>query len=156
MLLPENPEKRLGLWESLTTQLAQDAMCFIVEEGLGNPLAEAKEPSRTLADLVVSRLRVAPICRISANRGKTVAPHFAGQQKGDTVQLIEFLTYSSEGAVTVDNEKLKRDLETAVINLLFAEGGVSTVQVPLCLPPWDMRDAEISLVPEGMVFKKRL
>ncbi|CUI02839.1 hypothetical protein BN2497_11609 [Janthinobacterium sp. CG23_2] len=57
--------------------------------------------------------------------------------------------------MTVDNEKLKRDLETAVINLLFTESGVNTVLVPLPIAPWAMQDAEISLVQEGLMFSKR-
>lgn len=156
MLLPENPEKRPGLWDSVATQLAQEAMCFIIKDGVGNPLAEAKDASRDMAELALSRLRASQICRISANRGRAVSPHFAGKREGDTVLLTELLSYPSEGALTVDNEKLKRDLETAVINLFFTDGGVSTVLVPLHLAPWAMQDAEISLTQEGLVFRKKL
>jgi hypothetical protein len=156
MLFPENPEKRPSLWDSITTQLAKEAMCFLIQEGIGNPLAEAKEPARNVADLVLSRLRSAQICRISASGGRAVAPHFACKREGDTALVTELMTYPSEGGATVDNDKLKRDLETAAVNLLFAEGGVSTVIVPLHLVPWTMRDAEINLTAEGLVFRKKL
>jgi hypothetical protein len=156
MLLPENPEKRAGLWDSLATQLAHDAMCFVIEDGVGNPFAEAKKPTSDVVELVLSKLRAAQICRISANRGKAISPHFAGTREDDTVSLTELLTYPSEGAVTVGGEKLKHDLETVVINLLFADGGLSTVLVPLQLTPWAMRDAEISLGQKGLLFRKKL
>lgn len=155
MLLPENPEKRPDLWGSVATQLAQETMCSIIKDGVGNPLAEAKEPNRDMAELALSRLQAAQICRISANRGRAVSPHFAGKRGGDTVLLTELLTYPSEGASTVDNEKLKRDLETAVINLFFSEGNVSVVLVPLHLAPWTMQDAEINLTQEGLMFRKK-
>jgi hypothetical protein len=156
MLLPENPEKRPGLWDAVATQLAETAMCFVIKEGVGNPLAEAKESNAGSAADALARLRAAPICRISANRGNPISPHFAGKYKGDTVLVTEFLAYPSEGALTVHNEKLKRDLETAVINLFFAEGGVSTVLVPLHIAPWVMRDAEINLTQEGLEFRKKI
>jgi hypothetical protein len=155
MLLPENPEKKLGLWDAVTTQLAETAMCFIIKDGIGNPLAEAKGPNRDEAELVLARLRGAQICRISANRSSAFSPHFAGKREGNTVLVTELLTSPSEAALTVDNEKLKRDLETAVINLLFTESGVNTVLVPLPIAPWAMRDAEISLVQEALMFSKR-
>jgi hypothetical protein len=100
-------------------------------------------------------LRALPICRISANRGKAVSPHFAGSYEKNAVTLAEFLTTPSEGAITVDDEKLKRDLETAVINLFFAHEGISTVFVPLSLAPWEMPDAEVALLPDGLAFRKR-
>jgi hypothetical protein len=156
MLLPENPEKRPGLWDAVARQLAEAEMCILIKEGVGNPLAEAKEPNGSKVELALARLRAAPICRISANRGSPVSPHFAGQREGDTVLITEFITYPFEGALRVRNEKLKRDLETAVINLFFAEGGVSTVQVPLHIAPWVMRDAEISLAQDRLVFRKRI
>lgn len=156
MLLPENPEKRPNLWDSVATQLAQEAMCFIIKEGVGSPLAEAKEPNKDMAELALSRLRASQICRISANRGRAVSPHFAGKRENDTVLLTELLSYPSDGALTVDNEKLKRDLETAVINLFFTDDGVSVVLVPLQLAPWSMQGAEISLRREGLVFRKKL
>jgi hypothetical protein len=156
MLLPENPERKPSLWDSVEKQLAQEAMCFIVKEGVGNPLAEANEPSKDVAELTLSRLRESQICRVSANHGRAVSPHFAGRREGDTVLLTEFLSYPSEDALTVDNGKLKRDLETAVINLFFTGGGISTVLVPLQLAPWATQEAEISLTREGLAFRKKL
>jgi len=155
MLLPENPEKRPGLWVAIATQLIETAMCFIIKDGIGAPFAEAKEPNRDEAMLALARLRRAQICRISANRGSAISPHLAGNREGDTVLVTEFLTSPSDAALTVDNEKLKRDLETAVINLLFTEEGVNTVLVPLSIAPWAMRDVEISLIKEGLMFSKR-
>lgn len=156
MLLPEDPKKRPDLWSSLATQLAQEAMCFVIKEGVGNPLAEAKELDTDMAELTLSRLRASQVCRVSANRGRAVSPHFAGKHQGDAVALTELLSCPAEGTLTVDSEKLKRDLETAVINLFFADGCASTVLVPLHLAPWAMQDAEISLTREGLMFKKRL
>lgn len=155
MLLPENPEKRPKLWDAVATQLAETAMCFIIKDGVGNPLAESKRLNREETELGLSRLRDAQICRITANRGSAVSPHFAGKREGDTVLVTELLTSPSQAALTVDNEKLRRDLETAVINLLFTESGVDTVLVPLPIKPWAMQDAEISLVQEQLIFTKR-
>lgn len=155
MLLPEDPKRRPGLWDAVATQLAEHAMCSIIKEGVGNPLAEAKRLLPGEAELVLARLQGAEVCRISANRGSAISPHFAGKREGDLVMVTELLTYPSEGASTVDSETLQRDLETAVVNLLFAEGGASTVLVPLSLAPWAMRDAEIGLTREGLMFSKR-
>jgi hypothetical protein len=155
MLLPENPEKRPSLWDGVAAQLAHESMCFIIEDGVGDTLAEARGPGSEVADLALPRLRALPICRISANRGKAVSPHFAGSYEKNAVTLAEFLTTPSEGAITVDDEKLKRDLETAVINLFFAHEGISTVFVPLSLAPWEMPDAEVALLPDGLAFRKK-
>jgi hypothetical protein len=154
MLLPENPEKRLELWASLSNQLAQDAMCFIIEAGIGNPLAATKALGKSMAELTVSRLRAAQICRISANRGNAVSPHFAGRREGDTVLITDFITHSSADMPTANIEKLRNDLETAVVNLFFAERGINIVKVPLSLMPWVMRDAKISSLSEGLIFQK--
>lgn len=155
MLLPENPEQRPGLWDAVANQLLESAMCFLIQEGNGDPFAEAKEPGRHQAELTVARLRAAQICRISANRGCAISPHFAGEREGDTVLVTELLTSPSDGTLTVDNEKIKRDLETAVINLLFTEDDLNAVLIPLSIAPWAMRDAEISLVQKGLMFSKR-
>jgi hypothetical protein len=155
MLFPEDPKRRPDLWDAVATQLAEHAMCFIIKEGVGNPLAEAKGLLPDEAKLVLARLQGAEVCRISANRGLAISPHFAGRREGDLVMVTDLLTYPSEGASTVDSGKLERDLETAVINLLFAVGGANTVLVPLSLEPWAMQDAEITLTRDGLMFSKR-
>jgi len=154
MLLPENPEKRPGLWDAVASQLAREATCFIINDGVGDPFVEAREPNSDMAVLALSRLQAAQICRISAQRGTAISPHFAGKHEGATVSLTEFWTTPSEGGETVDSEKLKRELETAVINLFFAGDGVSTVFVPLSIASWSMRDADVHVVQEGLVFRK--
>jgi hypothetical protein len=156
MLFPENPENQPSLWDGLASQLAETSICYLIEDGIGNPLAEAKGPDGRWAECTLARLRAAQICRISANHGNPIAPHFAGIREGDNVFVTEFLTYPSDRTLTVDSEKLKRDLEAAVINLLFAKGGASSVNVPLHIAPWSMQDAEISQVQEGLLFRKKI
>ena len=155
MIFPENPEKRPSLWDSVAMQLAQKPMCLVIAEGVGNPTVEAVMLGRDLVELTMARLRKTHICRIGANRGMAVSPHFAGTREGQTVSLTEFLSQPSEGTLMVKSEALKRDLETAVINLLFADSEVNMVFVPLCLALWTMKDAEVISTPTGLVFKKR-
>jgi hypothetical protein len=156
MLLPEDPVKRPSLWDALATQLATRAMCFVVKNGVGDPLANADEPSREVTELTLSKLRASQVCRISANRGAAISPHFAGERDNGKILITELLAQPSEGALTVSDEKLRRDLETVVINLFFADSDVRTVLVPLRLAPWNMRDADISLKEEGLEFRKKL
>ena len=155
MLLPENPEKRQVLWDAVARQLAGTAMCFVIEDGAGDPFAQATRLNQDEAELVLTRLRRAHICRVSANRGNAISPHFAGRREDDTVLVTDLLSSPSAAELTVRKEKLKCDLETAVINLFFTESGVNTVFVPLPLEPWAMQDTEITLVEEGLIFRKR-
>ncbi|WP_206996707.1 hypothetical protein [Trinickia mobilis] len=155
MLFLENPERRPSLWDSLTTQLTEQAMCIVIWDGLGNPLAQARILDSESAANAIAKLRASQVCRIGANRDQAISPHFAGRREDDTVTITELLTYPSEGSVTLGENKMKADLEAAVINLFFAEDGVKTVCVPIHLAPWTMDDAEIDLTQEGLVFKKK-
>ena len=155
MLFPENPEKRPTLWDAIAKQLRQEAMCFVITEGDGNPLAEARNPSSDLAQQAMARLQQSQLCRISANRGTAVSPHFAGRREGVSVFITEFLSSPAIGLRVIQPDQLQQDLEAAVVNLLFAESGVSTVTIPLHLTPWTMRDAEVHSTPDGHVFTKK-
>lgn len=155
MLVPEDPAKRPALWAAVASQLTQAPICFSIKDGIADPLAEAMVQGRNEAELVLARLRRAQISRISANRGVAISPHFAGKREGDTVFITEFLTSPSDGALTVSNKKLERDLETAVINLLFTEEGVGTVFMPLSITPWVMQDAKVCATKEGLLFSKQ-
>jgi hypothetical protein len=154
MLLPEDPNRKPSLWDSVAMQLTQEAMCFIIEEGFGNPFVEAKPLTKNIAESALSRLRMSKICRISGNRGRAISPHFSGDRKDNTILLTEFLSYPSEGTLTVNDEKLKRDLEIAVINLFFTDHAINTILVPLNIAPWVMSDIKICLTEKGLVFKK--
>jgi hypothetical protein len=156
MLFPENPEKRPELWESMEKQLAHEAMCYVVIDGIGYPDASATLGINVSAENLVQRMKSAMICRISASHGKPIAPHFAANLEGATASITEFVTYPSEGTQTVNVGQLRHDLEAAVINLLFGSGEINRVFVPLDINPWDMRDAEVHSTSEGLMFNKRV
>lgn len=151
MLFPSNPEKRPELWQNLESQLLSTNMCFVVSNGSGNPLVEAQEPVEEIVHAVLSRLRSSQFCRISANRGNAISPHFAGRFVGTSAFLDELITYPYSGKTTVDIKQLRNDLETAVIDL-FATAGATSVAVPLHLDPWSMENTLITLGSGGMVF----
>jgi len=155
VLFPENPVKRPALWERISAQLAKEAMCFLINEGSGNPLAEALEPNENLAQRTLARLKASEVCRISAARGQAISPHFAGIREGDAVRITEFLSSPSQGMKIVEQDMLRRDLEIAVINLLFTGGETNTIHIPLNMAPWIMRDANISMESGGLVFTKK-
>lgn len=94
------------------------------------------------------------ICRISASRGKAIAPHFSGTRNGDEVFISEFITYPSNNSATSDSAQLHRDLESAAINLIYGGSKVLSVFIPLILDPWEMADVKISSTKDGLVFRK--
>ncbi|WP_139208551.1 hypothetical protein [Achromobacter sp. NFACC18-2] len=155
MLFPENPEKCPTLWDAIAKQLRQEAMCFVITEGYGNPRAEAQRPTDDLAQQVITRLQQSQLCRISASRGAAVSPHFAGMRDGASVFITDFLSAPFVGMQVIQPDQLQRNLEVAVVNLLFAESGVSRVVIPLHLTPWAMRDAKVHPTAGGLVFTKR-
>ncbi|MCD2476472.1 hypothetical protein LRN56_16935, partial [Staphylococcus aureus] len=59
------------------------------------------------------------------------------------------------GKLVISQEQLKHDLEIAVVNLLFSGGEASMVVVPLNLTPWAMKDVDVNLKPEGLIFTKK-
>lgn len=154
MLFPEDPVKRPSLWQSVTTQLGHEKFCFLVDEGVGNPMAEARTPTAELVDKTIERLRAAAVCRIGASRGVAVSPHFAGQLDGSSIRLTEFMALAPEGSLHVNPSQMQRDLETAVINLLYMGEGIKSVAVPLQVPPWSMKDARIESTADGLIFHK--
>jgi hypothetical protein len=156
MLFPENPEKQPELWQSVTEQLGREKMCYVVLNGMGYPDANATVHPNVSAEKVIQRMKNAKICRISATRRKAIAPHFAADLDGETASIIEFVTYPSEGMQTVNVEQLRRDLETAVINLLFGSRGVNTVFVPIVITAWNMKDVEVKSTIDGLMFSKRV
>lgn len=155
MLFPENPEKRPGLWGALKMQLAQEAMCPIIAEGHGDLLVEAKEPDKNFSQEKLDKLQVSPFCRVSVSRGKAVSPHFAGTCDDKVAFITEFLSLPPVGKLVISQEQLKHDLEIAVVNLLFSGGEASMVVVPLNLTPWAMKDVDVNLKPEGLIFTKK-
>lgn len=155
MLLPDDPAKRPQLWSCLATQLAERPVCLVVSDGEGNLAAQASLMSEQTASALLSRLRSAQVCRISANRGHAISPHFAGQAVRDAILITEFvLLPSSNGAISP--ELLIRELETAVINLFCTEKSVSEVRVPLRLSPWQMSDADVVHGTDGLSFVKKI
>jgi hypothetical protein len=154
MLFPEDPKKRPALWESMKEQLAHDSMCYVVLDGIGYSNASASLDINT--EKMIQQMKSAMICRISARHGKAIAPHFAANLNDSTASITVFITYPSEGSQVVAIEQLRRDLETAVINLLFCGGEVNAVFVPLDISPWDMSDAEVHSTQEGLMFSKRI
>ena len=153
MLFPENPEKRPQLWSELKAQLAEQPVCLVVGNGTGNLTAKASLMSEKMASALLSRLQSAQVCRISANRGCAISPHFAGRVTGDVILITELvLLPSSEGGVSPGF--LARELETVVISLFCTEKTLSQVHVPLSLNPWKMSDAEITQASDGLHFKK--
>lgn len=154
MLLPDDPAKRPQLWSSLKVQLAEQAVCLVVGNGKGNATAKASLISEQVASALLSRLRSAHVCRISANRGYAISPHFAGQVARDVILITEFVLLPSPDGV-ISPELLARELETAVINLFCTEKGVSEIHVPLHLSPWQMSDAEVTQEADGLHFKRK-
>jgi hypothetical protein len=154
MLFPENPEERRRLWDSVAAQLAQEALCPIIKNGIGDPAAQASPPDKASAEAAMRRLRTAQACRISARHGKAVSPHFAGMREDSGFILTELLSYPSMGASMVTEKDLRHILETAVVNLMLTEHAAREVFVPLCIAPWQMQDTEISLTPKGLAFRK--
>lgn len=155
MLFPENPEKRPELWKSLIEQLTHEEMCYLVLEGVGYPDASATVDSE-VAEKVVQRMRQSNVSRISASRGRAISPHFAANLEDAIATITEFVAYPSEGLKTVRLEKLRQDVETVVINLMFGGGTVDAVFLPLELEPWEMKDAEIQSAKKGVLFRKRI
>lgn len=155
MLFPENPEKRPELWESAIEQLNHEEMCYLIVDGAGYPDASATVDSK-LAEKVIQRMRQSNISRISAARGKAISPHFAANLQDTTATITELVSYPSEGLRFVRTERLRQDVETAVINLMFGGERVDAVFVPLELEPWEMKDAEIQSAEKGVLFRKRI
>lgn len=157
MLFPENPEKQPTLWQSVFEQLIKDKICLVIENGVGDPFSEASLLDKNSIKNVLTRMQSSDICRISANRGQAVSPHFSAKRNGKSIFFIEFLSYPSEGVLTVSNEKLIHDLETSIISLFFSKNNddIFNVFVPLHLTPWIMSDVDISSVEEGLLFTKK-
>jgi len=155
MLLPDDPAKRPQLWSCLATQLAEQPVCLAVGNGEGNLPAQASLMSEQTASALLNRLRSAQVCRISANRGRAISPHFAGHTVRNAILITEFIFLpSSSGAISP--ELLIRELETAVINLFCTEKIVSEVRVPLRLSPWQMSDVDVVRGTDGLFFVKKI
>lgn len=112
MLFPENPEKCPTLWDAIAKQLRQEAMCFVITEGYGNPRAEAQRPTDDLAQQVITRLQQSQLCRISASRGAAVSPHYAGMRDGASVFITDFLSSSYLGVQVIQPEQIAARLES--------------------------------------------
>ncbi len=154
MLFPENPNKRVGLWESFAEQLANQVMCFLITNGVGQPTILAKILTRPEIDELLLRMHKADICRISVSRGKAIAPHFSAifdQGIGSVTELITILPNALE---TITETQLRLDLETTVINLLYTNPTLHTVVVPLHIPMWDIKDVNIQSNDYGLEFRK--
>ncbi|WP_386071321.1 hypothetical protein ACFJIW_12000 [Tahibacter sp. UC22_41] len=153
MLFPENPARKPQLWTELKAQLAEHPVCLLVANGTGNPTAKASLMSEQTASALLSRLQNAHVCRISANRGCAISPHFAGQVAGDVLLITELVLLPSSDREVSPNF-LTRELETAAINLFCTEKYLSEVRAPLSLASWKMSDAEITQESDGLHFKK--
>ncbi|MDY7804520.1 hypothetical protein U0E23_18930 [Burkholderia stagnalis] len=156
MLFPENPEKRPILWDALAKQLVQTEVCFVIERGSGDPFVDARLPNDDVAREAMGRLRRSQICRISADRGIAVSPHFSGIINGNSIFVTEMICVPEVGESTIRLDRLRHDIEVVVLNLLFARGGANRVTVPLHLDPWSMKDADVVSTDQGLVFEKKI
>ncbi|UXU87588.1 hypothetical protein [Burkholderia sp. S-53] len=156
MLFPENPDKRPILWDALAKQLVQIEMCFVIERGSGDSSAEARLLNEEMAREAIERLRSSQICRISADRGIAMSPHFSGTVNGNSIFINEMICMPDIGGGTIRLDRLRHDIEVVVLNLLFARDGASRVTIPLHLNPWGMKDADVVSTDQGLVFEKKV
>jgi hypothetical protein len=156
MLFPEDPNKRPTLWSSVAEKLASAPYCYAVENGAGMRDCVPMVKSRKEAAEIVGRLRAADVCRISASRGTAVGPHFALRcAKGaEEAQLVEFVALPDTDSVATD-ERLRRQLETMVVSVMYEFPRLRRILVPLAMEPWAMPDVETRAVGAGLEFARR-
>lgn len=151
MLFPEDPRKRPTLWGSLAERLSADRYCYVVEQGVGNPTAEAVARSADEVAATLKRLQESDICRISASRGIAVAPHFGLKMVSPgRAELRELITFASEGSTVALAEKLRRDLETLAVSVFYDHPDLRELVVPVAAEPWEMSDARVVRAEQGL------
>lgn len=151
MLFPEDPKKRPALWGSLAERLSADRYCYVVEQCVGNPAAEAVVRSADEVAATLARLRAANICRISASRGIAAAPHFGLQMVSpEQATLCEMVTFPSDGSAVALTERLRRDLETMAVSVLYDYPDIRELVVPVNIEPWQMADAKVIRTEQGL------
>jgi hypothetical protein len=154
MLLPDDPEGRSELWTMLESELLEHVLAHVVTLGKGDANAVAFRAAPDQARTLVARMKSFPISRISANRGTAISPHFSGSLAGGCVTIAEFIATPSDEQGLVRPEKLRRDIEVAVISLLHAREKFGCVIVPLDIPPWEMKDVIVKRVAGGLEFRR--
>ncbi|NRR28663.1 hypothetical protein HSX11_00385 [Oxalobacteraceae bacterium] len=155
MLFPEDPEKRPELWHSFRAQLGHDPMCLLIANGKASPDAPATRVNTDEQAEILRRMQAAKICRISANHGNAISPHFAATLIGHQARVCELMALPNDGRLAIEPAELKEILETAILNLLYAQEGVSEILIPLQIPVWEMADADIHALPTGLLFRKK-
>lgn len=151
MLFPEDPNKRSALWTSLAERLSTAPYCHVVQQGIGNPGAESMVCTPDEVAAILTRLRAADICRISASRGIAVAPHFCLRTESPQVAcLYELITFPSDGLTTSSPDRLQQDLSAMAVCVFYDYPEVRELVVPLKLLPWQMSDAKIVATGGGL------
>ena len=154
MLFPEDPKQRPQLWDALANQLASQGIVAIVSGGKGNLSAPSKNLSPIEVEALMSRMKGAPLSRISASRGSAIAPHFGGDVQDRSVAITDFITTPSEGSIGVELVKLQNDLEAAALNLLYGNDAFDSVRVPVRISSWSTKDLSIGDLVDGIEFRR--
>jgi hypothetical protein len=154
MLFPEDPKQRPQLWDALANQLANQGIVAVVSGGKGDLSAPSKNLSADEIEALMSRMKGAPISRISASRGSAIAPHFGGSVQNRSIAITDFITTPSEGSLGVELVQLQNDLEAAALNLLYGTDAFDSVRVPVRISSWSTKDLSIGNVAEGIEFRK--
>lgn len=154
MLLPEDPKRRPELWDGLREQLAHERLCYVITEGVGNTNAEASIVDTRFADSLLRRMHLSKISRVSANHGKPISPHFAAEISDSLASITEFVTHPSDGALLVEPRRLRRELEIAVVAILFSDVETMSAYAPLNLQAWEMKDVRVEPRANGLIFTR--
>lgn len=154
MLFPEDPSRRTQLWEALQIQLARDEVSLIVDRGVGNPVAAVRKLANIESKELIERMQKAAICRISANHGNAIGPHFSGAIDDKCITITDFIAAPSKLPPRKMLDQIQRDFESAALNLLYGPNPFEAVQVPIKLSTWYSEDLEISKISGGLAFTK--
>lgn len=154
MLFPEDPVMRPQLWEALLNQLARDEVCFVVDNGVGNTIPDTKRLSTVESKELIQRMQNAAICRISANHGNAIGPHFSGVVVDQCITITDFVVARSQFTSQRMLEQIQCDFETAALNLLYGPDSVEFVRIPVELDAWYSRDLNIREISGVLEFCK--
>jgi len=154
MLFPENPKQRPQLWDALADQLEKRTVVVVISGGKGDLSAASRHLSPDEAEALMSRMRDASISRISASRGTAIAPHFCGSVYKKTAFITDFITNSAKGSRGVEIIQLQKDLEVAVLSLLYGADAFDFVRAPIHIPSWISKDVLIRTVADGVEFQR--
>ena len=155
MLFPADPQRRPQLWDALIEQLNHNQLVFLVIEERFKISATTEILSKDFCESFIQRVKKLAVCRVSANRGIASSPHFFGNSRGKMVAITDFITTPSASSINIDTQKIKRDSETAVINLLYAHKEFEIVKIPINIQPWNIQDFMTEQNTDGLEFRRR-